>query len=202
MKPKKDLILSAIVGLVCALLIWPIMKNLPLPQINPLYLIITLPILCVIGMVIALALGRFLRIIYQLAKFILVGTLNTFLDWGILNLFIFLTDASSGPQYSLFKGGSFLIATFNSYFWNKKWTFAKADGAPAKKDTGREVIQFFVVSLIGFALNVGLATVIVNVIGPQFGLNAKTWANVGAFGGTLLGLVWNFLGFKLIVFKN
>jgi len=201
MKPKKDLLLSAIVGLISAFLIWPIMKNLPIPQISPLYIIVALPMLCVIGMIAALTLGKVLRIIYQLAKFVLVGALNTFVDWGILNLLMFLANVSQGPEYSVFKGCSFLVATMNSYFWNKFWTFEK-ESQPAKKMTGKEMLQFFIVSLIGFGLNVGAASLLVNVLGPQFGLDPKIWANVGALSGTLAGLVWNFIGYKLIVFKS
>lgn len=79
---------------------------------------------------------------------------------------------------------------------------ASTFSAGQPKAVGKEFLQFFVVSCIGFALNVGLATLIVNVLGPQWGVSAKLWANVGALGGTLVGLVWNFLGYKLIVFKN
>jgi len=42
---------------------------------------------------------------------------------------------------------------------------------------------------------------VVNIVGPQFGLNAKIWANMGAVAGTLFVMVWNFLGYKFIVFK-
>ncbi len=210
--PKKDLMMAAIIGFLCALFIIPIFKNLA-PQISFSYslgLIIVLPLLSILGMWLAGLLAKFIKVIYQIAKFVLVGALNTLFDWGILNLLIFLTAVASGGFYSVFKGISFLVAVINSYFWNKFWTFKKSPAmsdastfsAGQPKAVGKEFLQFFVVSCIGFALNVGLATLIVNVLGPQWGVSAKLWANVGALGGTLVGLVWNFLGYKLIVFKN
>lgn len=209
---KKDLMMAAIIGFLCALFIMPIFQNLA-PQISFSYslgLIIALPLFSILGMWLAGLLAKFIKVIYQIAKFVLVGALNTFLDWGVLNLLIFLTTIASGPLYSVFKGISFLVAVINSYFWNKFWTFKKSPAmsdastfnAGPPKAVGKEFLQFFLVSAIGFAFNVGLATLIVNVWGPHWGLAAKTWANIGALGGTLVGLVWNFLGYKLIVFKR
>lgn len=205
---NKDLIISAIIGLVCAILIMPILKNLDLKVPYMLSLIVILPLLSVIGMWTAYLLANFVKVVYQLAKFILVGALNTLIDWGILNLLMFLTSVVAGSQFLMFKGFSFLAATTNSYFWNKFWTFKKADasvdgcGQMKKENAGSEFAQFLIVSVIGFGLNLGVAHLIVNVLGAQWGLSPALWANFGALCGTLLGLVWNFLGYKLIVFKS
>lgn len=229
---KKDLIISAAVGLLCAMLIFPIAKNLGMKQNLALSLLVVLPILAAAGMFVAYWLAKRIKVFYQLAKFVLVGGLNTFVDWGILNLLMFLTGIAAGSLYSVFKGVSFLVATTNSYFWNKFWTFrpaaerSAADVVPAFgersqgdsneelraiSEAGRgnvgtgstkELLQFFIVSLVGFLINVGAATLLVNVLGPQWGLGAKLWANVGALAGTLLGMSWNFLGYKLVVFKR
>lgn len=204
---QKDLIISASVGFLCALLIWPIAQNLSMKPGLALSLLVVLPVLSAAGMFAAYWLAKKIKIFYQLAKFVLVGALNTFVDWGILNLLMFLTSVSSGFLYSVFKGLSFLVATTNSYFWNKFWTFKKISaagmvtGEPPRENV-KEPLQFFIVSVIGFALNVGAATLLVNVLGPQWGLSRELWANVGALAGTLLGMSWNFLGYKLIVFKE
>lgn len=204
---KKDLLISAAIGLLAALLILPIAQNLKMQQTLALSLLVILPILCVLGMGVTYWLAKRLKVFYQIAKFALVGVLNSLVDWGILNLLMFLTSIAAGPLYSVFKGASFLVATANSYFWNKSWTFKKVSVAgvtgdePVKK-TGPELLRFFTVSLIGFLLNVGAATLLVNVWGPQWGLSANLWANFGALCGTVLGMTWNFLGYKLIVFKD
>ena len=131
-------------------------------------------------------------IVRQFAKFFLIGAMNTLIDLGILNLLILVSGISSGLWYSVFKGISFLVATTNSYFWNKLWTF----GSDKNK-----FHQFLVISVIGFFINVGTASFLVNLIGPQAGLTVKVWANVGALTGSVIGLMRNFLGYKFIVFK-
>lgn len=189
---KKDLIVSLVIGELCAWLIILIAKNL-LTNFSFWWLLpIVFPILCALGMLVALFFENRLRILYQFAKFFLVGGMNTLLDLGILNLLILLSGVGAGLFYTLFKGTSFVVATINSYYWNKFWTFKAARGS---------FNQFLVVSGIGFLVNVGAATFIVNFVGPQFGLALKTWANVGAALGSVMGLLWNFVGYKFIVFK-
>lgn len=225
---KKDLIISAIIGFLCAVLILPIAQNLQMKQSFALSLLVVLPVLAAAGMFAAYWLAKKIKVFYQIAKFVLVGALNSFVDWGILNLLMFLTSIAAGGMYPVFKGISFLVATTNSYFWNKFWTFRSvADVAPAfgersqgdestaTKTSGnlgsgtgnlgagtQEPLRFFIVSFVGFSLNIGIATFLVNYLGPQFGFSKQLWANVGALAGTLLGMGWNFVGYKLIVFKS
>ena len=202
---KKDLFIAGAIGLLCALLILPIAENLAIDISYAYALLILLPFFSALGMWTASWLAQKLKFIYQVAKFILVGLLNTFVDWGILNLLMFLTSTVSGPLFPVFKGMSFLVATSNSYAWNKFWTFKKPTEnkeVAEKKAAGKEFLQFFIVSIIGFTLNVGVATIVVNVMGAPIGISEQLWANIGALGGTLAGLTWNFLGYKLIVFKN
>lgn len=138
-----------------------------------------------------------LRFFFQGIKFLIVGGLNTAIDLGVLNVLIFLSGITAGPMFSVFKGISFTVAVINSYLVNKHWTFKAQTQTNAK-----EVGEFLVVSIIGFFLNVGTASIMVNVIGPQFGLTEQLWANVGALCGTLVTMTWNFLGYKFVVFKR
>ncbi len=141
-----------------------------------------------------------LLIIRQAAKFILVGILNTLIDLGVLNLLIFATGIATGLGFSAFKGISFLAAVINSYFLNRFWTFKSA----GQNDKKKEFSQFFIISVIGFGINVGIASLVVNVIGNQlivFGISDKIWANIGALAATFVSMVWNFIGYKFIVVK-
>ncbi|PIP92113.1 hypothetical protein COW77_01700, partial [Candidatus Wolfebacteria bacterium CG18_big_fil_WC_8_21_14_2_50_39_7] len=85
----------------------------------------------------------------------------------------------------------------NSYFWNKHWTFGVSDSANIK-----EFSQFMAVSLVGFAINVGAASLLVNFIGSPESISPERWANIGALSATIISLVWNFVGYKFIVFKR
>lgn len=132
-------------------------------------------------------------VVSQGVKFLLVGALNTFVDLAMLNLLIFLTGIASGLPFTIFKGISFLVAVSNSYLWNKHWTF---------RSNKKVFLQFLMVATIGLFLNVGAASFVVNVIGPQFGFKNQLWANIGAAAGTLVVMAWNFAGYKFFVFRK
>lgn len=201
---------SLVIGEIVAWLLFIMVRvsapELPIPQdtasslsslTTGVVLAIIFPILSVVGLYAAYFLARKIRIIYQAAKFILVGSLNTFIDLGILNLFILLTSVASGYLFVTFKGISFTIAVINSYFWNKHWTFK------SKEDkTGKEFIQFIIVSVVGFIINIGTAALIVNGIGPQGGISETLWATIGALAAVVTSLGWNFIGYKFWVFKD
>ena len=128
----------------------------------------------------------------------LVGVLATIFDLGTLNIFIGLSGINSGLYYDLFKIISFVVATVAKYIPDKFWAFQKKE----TNAVGKEFSQFFVVTLIGFVINVLIAHLIVNQIGPQFGFSPKLWANLGGIGAVIVTFAWNFIGYKFIVFKK
>ena len=62
--------------------------------------------------------------------------------------------------------------------------------------------DFFLIAGISFLLNVSVASLLVNVLGPQFGLSQEIWANIGAIIAAFAALFCNFIGYKFIVFKR
>lgn len=198
---KSDIIAPLIIGEAIALIFLGISSSLDLPSIvNNLakYFPLILPLLSVFGIFIASFLGRKIPVLFQLAKFVLVGALNTFVDLGVLNLLMFVFSVSIGWLYSIFKAISFTCSVVHSYFWNKFWTYGKKETGVEAKELGK----FFLIAGIGFILNVGIASFVVNIIGPQFGLSLKIWANIGAIIATVCVFMWNFLGYKFLVFKK
>lgn len=198
---KKDFLLITIIGLLVGLLAQPVLTN-TLPSLGAKFAVsaMVLRVLAflvfLIGAPVALWLiEKIVPTLYQFGKFAAVGALNTFLDLGILNLASSLLNAFSGGWAPVLKGISFLCATTNSYFWNRTWTFNAAG-----KANGREAAEFYVVAIIGFALNVGIYTVFVNYLGHP-GISDRLWANAGALVATACTLLWNFFGYKLVVFK-
>ncbi len=199
---KKDYFLVSIIGFLFGLLLLPILKNLKIGFFEFNFVSIAavvagFVIFANFALFIAFLLGRRIPIILQFAKFGAVGGLNTLLDLGILNFLIYLTGFSAGIYYSAFKSFSFIIANIIAYFCNKYWTF----GAEGKANV-KEFSQFFIVSVIGFLINVGLASFVVNVMGPMRGISPDLWANIGALAATAASLIWNFIGYKFFVFKK
>ena len=203
---KIDLILSIVIGLIVGIffsyILGQIGKDISssvFKQIaaNSWIFIVLFPILAYLGMYVATFLGQKLIFIYQAAKFFLVGVLNTLIDIGVLSLLIGLSNITRGLFYSVFKAISFLVATTNSYFWNKFWTFEKREDVKAQ-----EFLKFLIVATVGFIINVGVASIVVNVLGPQAGISEKIWAMLGAIIAALFAFLWNFLSSKFIVFKK
>src|SRR4051812_19572826 len=131
------------------------------------------------------------KLFKQIFRFIVVGVINTAIDLIVLNVLIAITQqGKSGVLYSIFKGISFLVALTNSYLMNKHWTFA----GQGTNNRAIEVSEFVIVSVIGFIINVVVASVVVNSIHPLVGVE-KYWPSFGALCGTAVGLIWNFLGY-------
>jgi len=195
---RKDIVSSLVIGELCSLFIILIIESLQLTVPFWQFLPLVLPIVCLLGVFVAYLIGKKFPVIYQIAKFLLVGIFNTLVDFGVLNFFlIFVFGVTSGALYTISKIISFLVAATNSYFWNKIWTFSHK-----KASSVAEAGKFFLVTGIGFGINVLVASFIVNVIGPQFDISAKLWANLGAFIAAVVVTTWNFLGYKLVVFKE
>ncbi|MFA5392154.1 MAG: GtrA family protein [Candidatus Paceibacterota bacterium] len=133
----------------------------------------------------------------QFMRFILVGFLNTAVDFGILNILMVIFRVYAGWSFSLFKAISFVFAATNSYFLNKFWTFQKQDKAKI-----REFSRFLVISIIAFLTNVSLSSFLVNKIGPQFNLSPILWANLSTLITVGITILINFFGYKYLVFKK
>jgi len=118
---------------------------------------------------------------------------NTMIDWGVLNLLLVPLGLGTA-SYVGGKGLSFAVATLNSYFWNKTWTFQKK----GLKGAGKEAAQFYLLTAVGLAINVGAATFF-----KEIGPDTKFWAGILAPGfATLISAVWNFSSYRFIVFGS
>lgn len=206
---KRDITFGLITGFLIGVLALATFKNLEfelhekfawfsMKFIYPFPVVI--PVLVIIGLYIANFLAKKIKVLWQLAKFVVVGALNTFIDLGVLNFLLFVTkiDARTGILYGLFKFISFSCAATNSYFWNKAWTFEKGTRAETKEFAG-----FYFVTGIGALINVGVAVFLVKIVGPLFGITPNLWAGaVAPFIGVLCGFMWNFLSYKFFIFKK
>lgn len=201
---KIDILAALIIGEVSSWFLIFVIKNPYVEEFKQLVILekivwllpFVLPVLFLFGVLVAGFLAKILRIFYQLAKFVEVGFLNTVIDFGILNLLIWLTGITGGFAIAPLNAISFLCATTNSYFWNKFWTFKKVGTTP-----GKEFVQFLIISTIGIGMNTGIVVAGTSLISPFFGLSAGAWANLMKLLATFVAMVWNFLGYKFVVFK-
>ncbi len=70
--------------------------------------------------------------------------------------------------------------------------------------SSNQFASFIIVSLVGLLINSAIVVMASKVITPylEFSINADTIKNVAKILATLVSLVWNFIGYKLIVFKR
>lgn len=196
----RDIFFAAINGLIFGALLPVVLKNMNIAiSTNVGFAIaIAFTVLAAMGVAIGYFLSKYVRIIFQIAKFGCVGAANFAVDIGILNLLIFLSGTAVGFAYIAFKIISFAFAVTNSYIWNKIWTFKKTD----TKETTKEFSQFIAVSVIGLVLNAAVAGFLVIVVGPMGGIKVKTWASISAAVASICVMAWNFVGYKFWVFKK
>ena len=64
-----------------------------------------------------------------------------------------------------------------------------------------EYLRFGMFTLIGMLINVGVASLVVNVIGAPANLSQNLWVNLGALAGVFSAFIWNFLSYRNVVFK-
>lgn len=202
---KSNIINSIIIGEIIAVFLVLISKNLKIavPGFDIVgsrwqILVFVAPAFATFLTYVAFLLGRIKPVFFEFGKFTVIGLSNAIIDFGILNMLILVTDIERGYYYSLFKGLSSMTAIANSYLWNKAWTFESSETEKIKK----QFFQFLVISVIGVVINVVVASLVVNTIGPSGGIPPRIWANIGALAAIFAGGLWDFLGYKFLVFKE
>ena len=120
-------------------------------------------------------------------KFLIVGVLNTGVDFGLYFLLTRLLFASVDSTV-LAKGISYAAGVINSYLWNRSWTFQTRDGS------WKSFLPFVLVNLIGLGINAGTLWMGLHGVGlPEF------LALMLATGATL---IWNFTISKFVIFRK
>lgn len=132
----------------------------------------------------------------QFIRFGLVGFANTLIDFGILNLLLFLTDYPAGPGLLLCNGAAFLVASINSYLMNKNWTFFDR-----RSGTFPRFCLFMVFTIAGLAINSGLIYLLtMPAVSPE-SVPVVLWINIAKVTATLVSMLWNFSSYRRFVFR-
>lgn len=151
----------------------------------------------------------------QVLVFAVVGVINTAIDFAVLNLLSHFTGIKKGQGVIPLNYISFSCAVIASYFLNKHWTFKDQGGS----DKTKQFTFFLIVSVIGASINsltvylittfVPVPTGIINSvltavpsIATKFSDLSVLWLNIAKLCATVVSLIWNFVGYKLFVFKK
>jgi len=82
-------------------------------------------------------------------KFAIVGTFGAMVDFGMLNVLehtLLIPEGESiAIKVALATGIAFTTAVISNFIWNRYWTFPDS----RSRSLGRQLMQFFVVSIVG-----------------------------------------------------
>jgi len=129
-------------------------------------------------------------------RFAVVGAIGAVIDFGVFNLLTsFVEFFKSRAVYATII--SFILAVLSNYYWNRVWTYPDSRSKPV----GRQVVQFFTVSLIGLAIRTPMFAGLEKVLISFF----SSWRSVEIFTPVFLAhnvalaiviflvMIWNFI---------
>ncbi len=127
--------------------------------------------------------GRLTRELHRFARFGIVGATGFLVDFGILNLLLFV--AGFAPW--LANTCSFSIAVSHTFTWNRIWTFPESRRRPIV----HQLVQFFVVNLVGLGINQAVFLGSNAVLWQKVAIDATAW-NLAKATASGVALFWNF----------
>lgn len=152
-------------------------------------------------------------IVQQFIQFAIVGATSFVVDFGVTWILMhFIGDSvGSGLRHALpwldkvavsdqaaalpvLGTVASLFAMYNSFVWNRKWTFQ----VKGKEQRAREMRRFFLVSFGGQFINNGVASLVFNAIHGRIALPLLIAKGMGA----AVAAIWNFLGSRFYAFKR
>jgi putative flippase GtrA len=133
----------------------------------------------------------------RLFRFIIVGALNTFIDFGLTNLLVYLLrPEQSLALFSISLFASF-IATINSYFMNRTWTFQQQNNKNLL-----EAIRFFAIAGLALLVNASMFLFSFHFLSQKWGVGGFLGLNIAKCFGAASGLGFSFIGYRFIVFYS
>ncbi len=127
-------------------------------------------------------------------RFGLVGVINTFVDFVVLNVLVGLVGVMIVPANII----STTTAMVTSFGLNKKVVFRTGEGSLA-----RQLVLFFAVTLSAvWLVQSGVMFVIFQLLAISTQWHETIILNIAKLGGICAGLVWNYIWYSKVVFRH
>ena len=135
-------------------------------------------------------------------KFAVVGLTGTVVDFGILNLLRLLFNMPLVWAQAI----SFACAVINNFLWNRYWTYPES----RSKGASKQLIQFFIISIVGILIRTPLIPWLDQVIltyleNNQITLplvNTVVSQNLALAISIIIILFWNFFANRYWTYGN
>lgn len=137
----------------------------------------------------------------KLARFGIVGVLNTLVDILSFVAIIFFFGLTGGIGFVLAKMAAFIIANINSFIWNKLWVFDESKTS-ANESGAKQFTSFFAVSVLGLLINAIAFAAISYLLTLLISLDPVVLGVISVILAALVSMAWNFVGYKCFVFEK
>lgn len=195
---RRDYLIAAAVGILTAAFAIPTLINIGLARPSVIIgIFAAIPILWVAGVWLGGFLGQWFSFFIQFGKFATIGFLSAAIDFGVLNILSYASGLTAGFIIGGINAPGFALAVVNGYLWNRLWVFRQQSGEGLFEDFPK----FLTVTVSGLVLNSGIVVFATTYIPPQFGAGPEAWLNIAKVAANAIILVWNFIGYKIFVFK-
>jgi putative flippase GtrA len=134
----------------------------------------------------------------RLSKFTIVGFSNAVVDFGTLNLFLWLASTRDPSVLALYNGVALLLANLNSYVWNTRWTFRSR----AKRNDFRQRALFALQVLVNVAISNGLFWIMIRPVLIHTEIPAYLAGNVAKIISVVVASTIGFFFMRYVVFTR
>ena len=132
--------------------------------------------------------------IWQFLRFCIVGSLNAIIDFVVLDLLLWTYPTTDTKKILIYNSLAVLLASTNSFFCNKYWTFRQR-----QPTTLKEVARFVVIASATTIMN-DLLMLFLSIVFPDIMRSALIGANVLKLGAIIGTMSISFFGMRLWVF--
>lgn len=199
---KKDYFIGAVAGFFTSVLLLVILSFLDVSfAYQKAAALILIPILWAGGVWLGGFLSKYFLFFAQFGKYSAAGFLSAAIDFAILNYASYLTGVTAGIVIGWVNVPGFVVAVVNGYLWNKLWVFKSQRGG-----LFYDFPKFAMVAVGGLIINsvlvIAFTTYIPHYLPTILLIGAERWLNVSKLVANIAVLIWNFTGFKFIVFRK
>mgnify|MGYP001570356821 CR=1 FL=1 len=196
---KRDYYLAAAVGFFGGIFAAPTLINLGIRNVFLLgALPLIIPPILILGVWLGKVLSGYFSFISQFSKYAAVGFLGAAIDFGVLNILSIALGVTAGLTIGWVNIPGFLLAVINAYVWNKTWVFENGIEGGLFKDFPK----FLAVTVAGLLINSGIIILATTYIPPIWGTVAEVRLNLAKITATIVVIIWNFSGYKFLVFGS
>lgn len=133
----------------------------------------------------------------RFSKFTAVGLSNAVVDFGVLNLFLWLAATRDPWQLAIYNGIALVLANINSYFWNTRWTFRGR-----AERSRRQRVLFTLQALVNVGVSNGLFWVLIRPVLIYTEVPTYLAGNVAKVISVLVASTISFFLMRYLVFSR